>query len=132
MGMSDTTGFILYHVIYGLVQVLPTAGYSAHGYRCSVEKSDLQVTCFEPCGFPTLEISRKFEKLMLSFCEYATSQRLSDHSILFYLLYLLFNIIHLSRESITILFSSLVTGYLSSDILFVTLQSFLPETEVSV
>jgi len=34
--MSDTAGFILYHVIYGLVQVLPMAGYGIHGYGCSV------------------------------------------------------------------------------------------------
>src|SRR5882724_479084 len=47
MGMSDTMGFILYHVIYGSVWGLPMVGYSVHGYRCSVGKSDLQVTHFK-------------------------------------------------------------------------------------
>ena len=46
--MSDTVGFILHYVIYGLVQVLPAAGYGVHGYRCSVGKYDLHVTCFKP------------------------------------------------------------------------------------
>src|SRR5882724_1664122 len=46
--MSDTAGFVLHHVIYGSVQVLPTVGYSVHGYRCSVGKSDPWVTCFKP------------------------------------------------------------------------------------
>jgi len=31
--MSDTAGFIIYNVVYSLVQVLPMAGYSVHGYR---------------------------------------------------------------------------------------------------
>jgi len=38
----------------------------------------------------------------------------------------------MDSESTFILISSLITGYISSDILFVTLQAFLPETEVSV
>jgi len=48
MGVSDTVGFVLYHVIYGLVQVLPMAGYGVHGYGCGVGKSNLQVTHFKP------------------------------------------------------------------------------------
>ena len=51
MGMSDTAGFVLYHVIYSLVWVLPMAGYGIHGYGCGVGKSDSQVTHFKP--YPT-------------------------------------------------------------------------------
>ena len=48
MGISDTVGFVLYCVIYGVVQVLPMVGYSVHGYGYSVGNSNLQVTCFKP------------------------------------------------------------------------------------
>ena len=46
--MSGTMGFISYCVIYGLVRVLPAAGYGVRGYGCRVGKSDPQVTCFKP------------------------------------------------------------------------------------
>jgi len=48
MGISDTVGFVLHHVIYSSVQVLPMAGYGVHRYRCGVGKSDLRVTHFKP------------------------------------------------------------------------------------
>src|SRR5882724_8309068 len=48
MGMSDTAGFVLHCVIYGLVWVLPTVGYGAHGYGCGVGKSDPWVSHFKP------------------------------------------------------------------------------------
>ena len=48
MGVSETVGFVLYHVIYGSVWVLPMAGYGVHGYGCGVEKSDPWVTRFKP------------------------------------------------------------------------------------
>ena len=35
-------------VIYGSVWVLPTTGYSVHGFGYGVGKSDLQVTCIKP------------------------------------------------------------------------------------
>jgi len=46
--MSDTTGFILYCVIHGSVQVLPTVGYGVHRYGCGVGKTDPWVTHFKP------------------------------------------------------------------------------------
>ena len=45
--MSDTTGFILHHVIYSSVWVLPTVGYGVHGYGCGVGKSNPWVTHFK-------------------------------------------------------------------------------------
>ena len=66
MGMSDTTGFVLHHVIYSSVWVLPTVGYSVHGYGCSVGKFDPQVTCFKPyLGIYFLSI---IPTLILSMC----------------------------------------------------------------
>ena len=60
MGMSDTTGFILYCVIYGLVWVLPMVGYGVHRYGCSVGKSDLWDTHFKP--YAKLTITGDFAK----------------------------------------------------------------------
>jgi len=59
VGVSDTTGFVLYCVIYGLVRVLPMVGYGVvrvlpmvgygvHRYGCGVGKSNPRVTRFKP------------------------------------------------------------------------------------
>jgi len=53
VGVSDTTGFVLYRVIYGWVRVLPMAGYGVHGYRCGVGKSNPRVTRFKPYSLQT-------------------------------------------------------------------------------
>ena len=54
--MSDTACFVLYCVIYSSVWVLPTVGYSVHGYGCNVGKSDPWVTHFKPYASSGLDV----------------------------------------------------------------------------
>jgi len=48
VGTQYTAGFVAHHMIYSLVWVLPSHGYSVRRYRYSVGKPDLRVTHIEP------------------------------------------------------------------------------------
>jgi len=56
--MSDTMGFILYHVIYGSVWVLPMVGYGVHGMGAVWENLTH--------GLPVLNPSSSADFLLLS------------------------------------------------------------------